>query len=417
MSVALLDINDCNLQLWGADSAVQSPGYALLEGKDYRFGTAARSSARLRPRDINNRFWWQLSTEPLQPALGPARHTADLVHAHLQQVHREAGQPAELLLACSGSMQREQLSLLLGIAQHCPFTAVGLVNRSALLGSLLGGRGRLFHLELQLHQALLTVLQDTGDEVSVQRSVPLPGCGLLQLQERLVEVAASAFIRQTRFDPRRQASTEQSLYDVLPTALQALASQPETNIEVSGYRARVSAADMTAAGQRLITAATDAMGAMQATDRIIADPLVALLPGLQDSFSQLSVADANALWLAAQQHGDHLVNREGSVSFVTHLPRLSGDDVQEHAPIEPAVLEPMPVARPSHLLSDASARPLVDGMQIDTGATLVERPAGWALQGKLTVNGAAATEGALLAVGDRIALSDGSEALLIEVQS
>ena len=84
MSVALLDINDCNLQLWGADSAVQSPGYALLEGKDYRFGTAARSSARLRPRDINNRFWWQLSTEPLQPALGPARHTADLVHAHLQ---------------------------------------------------------------------------------------------------------------------------------------------------------------------------------------------------------------------------------------------------------------------------------------------------------------------------------------------
>jgi hypothetical protein len=294
---------------------------------------------------------------------------------------------------------------------------VVLVNRSALLGSLLGGRGRLFHLELQLHQALLTVLQDSGDEVSVQRSVPLPGCGLLQLQERLVEVAASAFIRQTRFDPRRQASTEQSLYDVLPAALQSLASQPEANIEVSGYRARVSAADMTAAGQRLITAATEAMGAMQATDRIVADPLVALLPGLQDSFSQLSVADANALWLAAQQHGDHLVNREGPVSFVTHLPRLSGDDMPDHAPIEPAVLEPMPVARPSHLLSDATARPLVDGMRVTNGATIVERPSGWAIQGELTVNGVAAADGSLLAVGDRIALADESEGLLIEVQS
>ncbi|MDG2325106.1 MAG: hypothetical protein P8L70_00100, partial [Halioglobus sp.] len=146
MTVALLDTNDCVLQLWGAGPVQQSPGYALLEGKDYQFGNDARGSARLRPRDINSRYWWQLSVEPLQPALGPARHTADLVHAHLLQLHREAGQPKELLLACSGSMQREQLSLLLGIVQQCPFEVVGLVNRSALLGSLHGGPGRLFHL-------------------------------------------------------------------------------------------------------------------------------------------------------------------------------------------------------------------------------------------------------------------------------
>ena len=95
MSVPLLDANDCYLQLWGSGQSVQSPGYALLEDGEYRFGQAARGSARLRPRDINNRFWWQLNTEPLQPALGPARHTADLVHAHLQQIHREAGQPGD----------------------------------------------------------------------------------------------------------------------------------------------------------------------------------------------------------------------------------------------------------------------------------------------------------------------------------
>ena len=38
MTVALLDTNDCVLQLWGAGPVQQSPGYALLEGKDYQFG-------------------------------------------------------------------------------------------------------------------------------------------------------------------------------------------------------------------------------------------------------------------------------------------------------------------------------------------------------------------------------------------
>ena len=119
MAAAFLDINDCNLRLWHGDRKVQSPGYALLEGRDYRFGQEARGAARLQPRKVNTRYWWQLSTEALQPALGPARHTADLVHAHLLELHRQAGEPAQLQLAVSAGMSREQLSLLLGIAQQC----------------------------------------------------------------------------------------------------------------------------------------------------------------------------------------------------------------------------------------------------------------------------------------------------------
>ena len=215
MEPAFLDISDSNLQLWSGGQHLSSPGYALLAGQDYRFGREARSSARLEPRNINTRYWWQLSTEPLQPALGPARHTGDLVHAHLKQLHDEAGKPAELLLAAPGSMQRDQLSLLLGIVQQCPFDIVGLVHRSVALGSIFGGRDRLFHLEVQLHQSLVTELAVRDGEVSLARSTPLPGTGFLQLQERLVEIIAAGFIRQTRFDPRRKASTEQQLYDAL----------------------------------------------------------------------------------------------------------------------------------------------------------------------------------------------------------
>src|SRR5690606_27732174 len=113
----------------------------------------------------------------------------------------EANKPDELLLAVSGSMQHEQLALLLGIVQQCPFTAVGLVNRSVALGSLYGQGGRLFHLEIQLHQAVISELAERDNQMELQRTVPLPGCGLLQLQERLVELISAEFVRQPRFDP------------------------------------------------------------------------------------------------------------------------------------------------------------------------------------------------------------------------
>ena len=413
MTVPLLDINDCVLQLWGNGPVQQSPGYALLDGKNYRFGNSARGSARLRPRDINNRYWWQLSVEPLQPALGPARHTADLVHAHLKQIHTDAGAPAELLLACSGSMQREQLSLLLGIVQQCNFDAVGLVNRSALLGSLHGGPGRLFHLELQLHQALLTELAQNGDDMVVQRSVPLPGCGLLQLQERLVEVIASAFIRQTRFDPRRKADTEQQLYDGLPRALQQLASSGECNIEVNGYRARVVAADMASAGQRLFNAAAETMGSLSPADRLIVDPLVALLPDLANKLPEARVAAVDALWQASQQHGDELLNRGAPLSFINTLPCLAGDN----GPIEPQVLEPAApvVTHPTHLLAGTTARPLAAGMPLAPGLDLGRADDNWLLSGNGKLNGQALNDKQTLTAGDRIIAADGSEFLLIEV--
>ena len=295
MNITCLDICDSNLQLWHRDTHLQSPGYALLEGAEYRFGTAARAAARLQPRNINTRYWWQLSTETLQPALGPARHTADLVHAHLQVLHREAGQPQEILLAVSGSMQREQLALLLGIVQQCPFDAVGLVHRSVALGSLFGDAERVFHLEVQLHQALVSELRRVGGHMQLHHSTPLPGCGLLQLQERLVELIAGAFIRQTRFDPRRKAATEQQLYDALPAGLRALGSAVETNIEVNGYRARVGASELHSAAQHLFDSAGRATGALHSANRLVADPLVGLLPGLSQYFPDIELLSADSL--------------------------------------------------------------------------------------------------------------------------
>jgi len=419
MTIALLDINDSNLQLWHGGAHLQSPGYALLVDRQYRFGNPARAAARLQPRDINTRFWWQLSTETLQPALGPARHTGDLVHAQLQELHREGGQPQEVLLAVPGTMERGQLALLLGIVQQCPFSAVGLVNRSVVLGSVYGGADRLFHLEIQLHQAVISELARRDGQVELQRTVPLPGTGLLQLQERLVEIIATAFIRQTRFDPRRKAITEQQLYDSLPDALRALGRDSETNIEVNGYRARINRGELLSAGQRLFESARDAMGPLHPGDRLIADPLAGLLPGLTEQLPGLEVLAADSVRIALEKHVDLLVQREQALSFVTALPSLAPARTETG----PAVITPMPVtaAKPAatHLLEGHTARPLAaDGTSLGGGWALQRTATGWQLAGAgaaVLVNGSPGRVEQSLGGGDTIRIGDGAELQLIEV--
>jgi hypothetical protein len=420
MSIALLDISDSNLQLWSGEHHLRSPGYALHTGKEYLFGREARATARLEPRSINTRYWWQLSTEPLQPALGPARHTGDLVHGHLQQLHREAGKPAEMLLAVSGSMQREQLALLLGIAQQCPFDVVGLVNRSVALGSLYGGPGRLFHLEVQLHQAVISELAESGGQVEIERTVPLPGCGLLQLQERLVEIIATSFIRQTRFDPRRKAATEQQLYDALPDTLRVLQREGETNIELNGYRARVTLEELSGAGQRLFDGAPQTMGVLRPDDRVLVDPIAALLPGLSARFPQMQELDRHAMQTALEHHMALLVQRGQPLNFITTLPCMTQTITPQETPAPPAAVleEPAPPAA-THLLHGDRATPLLaSGTALGGGWELLAVERGWQLRGSGAtplVNDEDYRDGQLLGRGDRIAIGDQPALLLIEV--
>jgi hypothetical protein len=416
MSIGLLDLNDSNVQLWHQGALVQSPGYALLQDKAYLFGAPARAAARLQPRDINTRFWWQLSTEILQPALGPARHTGDLVHAHLKQLHTQANNPDELLLAVSGSMQHEQLALLLGIVEQCPFDAVGLVNRSVALGSLYSRGGRLFHLEIQLHQAVISQLAERDGQVELQRTVPLPGCGLLQLQERLVEVISAEFVRQTRFDPRRKAATEQQLYDELPAALRALHTSAETNLDINGYQARVGTEQLRVAGKRLFDSASDTIGILRPDDRVIADPLTALLPGLTSTFQQLDILKPDDMQRALQLHESRLVQRGQALSFFTALPCAPPASVATPPP------PPKPVSNATHLLTRHVAQPLLAaGTPLEDGCELYRTGEGWQLRGATsgaTVNGTPYQPGQVLVTGDTIVVGKaGAAAVLIEVRA
>ena len=421
---ALLDLNDTNLQLWHEGAVLQSPGYALLDGKQYTFGSTARSAARLRPRDINSRYWWQLNTEKLQPALGHARHAADLVHAHLLDIHAQGGKPDELILAVPGSMARDQLALLLGIIGQCPFNATGLVNRSVLLASAHAVdtpvSGNMAHLEIQLHQAVISQLAHSDGQIVLQHTTPLPGCGLLQLQERLIELIAADFVKQTRFDPRRKADSEQQLYDALPKVLQSLINNSETNVEVMGYRARINRAELRGACDLLFSRVTDTLGIAHPQDQIIIDPVAGLLPGLVEHFPQGTLIKNESLSDAFQYHRKFLLesksgDEDDTLPFLTSLPYKISSTSPTQTTSEPAqvVSEPAP-AKPdspaaTHLLVGAVARALLpSGTPVRHNLELLRQDGSWVLRGSVnaSVNGAGYSPARPLVCGDRISCAE-----------
>jgi len=420
---ALLDILDSELRLWHDGRAVRSPGYALLDGDSYRYGEDARSNARRQPRNVNTRYWWQLGTRPLQPALGPARHTADLVHGHLLALHEEAGRPDELVLAAPASLHKEQLSLLLGIIRACPFDAVGIANRSLLVAAAHGASGPVCHLELQLHQALLTRLAVEENELRVSGEQVLTGCGLLALQESLVEAIARSFIENTRFDPRRQAETEQQLYDSLGGALATLRDADDTTLEVGGYRSRIGYDALREAGRRLHDGVARELGRNGDAPLLLVDPLADLLPGFTQGFPGARVASSRDLPEALAAHGDRIVQPGEALHLVRALPaaaKATGTAADRPADRPPAAApesgsdraesRPAPAGpEPTHLLEGGRAHPLAYNMPLADGWSLVHGDGGWRLapgRGTATVNDGP-WNGAALTAGDRVAVGGG----------
>lgn len=429
--MALLDTRDVELCLWQDGGAIRSPGFVLLDGSEYRFGEDALANARLRPRDVNNRYWWQLSTQPLKPSLGPARHSADLVHAHLRDLHTKAGAPQALALAVPDSMPREQLSLLLGIVQACEFKAVGLVSRSVLLASAAAVESHCLHLELQLHQGVLNEVGRENGEFRLLRSTPLPACGLLALQERCVSAIAGSFIQQTRFDPRRSAASEQALYNQLPDILSTLATRGECSVDIEGNRARVVASSMESVAERLREAIAKALNGRSVP--VLVDPQLQRLASASTLPGDLVVLDEEALWQAYRHH-EAVIHSEGSdLHLVDRLPATAASDrpapditsdIAEAPKPQVAVTpkESSPQAAPNHgaathvLLGTRAMR--LQGERVVLGGDYCLERTGqyWTLSGDgALVNGLPGSPGQVLALGDTLSLGSVGHGRLIEV--
>ncbi len=272
--INILDINDAQLFMATATELNRSYGVAFWDGRQYRFGHSAVSELRRKPLETKSDFWISLNTQPLSPPFGTARHSADLVYSHLKELLGASDGLDDLVIVTPANVGDDQLSLLLGILQSLSINISAVIDRSLIATH--SGDGRSVHIETQWRQLLITEVIESNGDRSVTEVKPLPGLGLLDCYEQILERCADRCVDQTRFDPRRSADSEQELWNAVPDILAALQSSPKHTVSLGQYQFTVSLNDITPVGLRLMTE-IDRVSSTK--DRWFDEPLLAI-PGV-----------------------------------------------------------------------------------------------------------------------------------------
>lgn len=368
MSIGIIELNDAGLRVSNMEHPEEvlheSPGLALLESDgNLLLGDAALAQTRLHPLHSNSFFWHRLSTEPLPFQNASYRHHADLAYSQLLTLHQFIPQCDRIVFALPPTYTREQMALLLGIVDQCPFKAAGLIDSTVAASSALVERHKSFHLDIQLHQCVITEMELANQQLTSTRVEILSGLGLLALWDRWAKAIADQFIDQCRFDPLHNARGEQSLYDQLPYWMAAYSDNDEQVMEVSGKSIRLSRAAFIQAVKPLYEQISKRVQQLADTDsQILIGDRLAKLPAFNEMFRQfglMSRLPANAIFRNIHQHQNHIIQHDGALRFIRAVPAeaASSVDPQQSAAAE---AEPASVPTALHLLVGHRAYP-VDG--------------------------------------------------------
>ncbi|HEX7114636.1 MAG TPA: FHA domain-containing protein [Steroidobacter sp.] len=387
LSVELIDsgITLARRQGEAGEVLLEAPGMALLEEEATLTGHEAASRVRLKPLLAHTNFWRGISTEPLTRPSRLVRTSADIAYAQLESIlSAYKAQEEGVLLAVPAGYSREQLGLLLGVAQETGVSVLGLVDAALAACSLEPAPARILHLDLELGQALLTILEYTGGERSgLKRSsyeIALRH-GVLAMQQTLMQFIADHFVRRTRFDPLHEAHTEQRLVDQLPGWLKELESNERITLSMQlserlleielDREAFISALEPHYAEvQRLVQGAR--VAGMPIELRV--SHRVASMPGLLERLRSLRDCEVRVLApgsaaLGALQYEAAIRRPPDSLALVYQLPIPRADSSGE----TDARIEATPASlRPTHVLFQGRAwriteEPLVIGWSVPEG--------------------------------------------------
>ena len=130
MSTLAIDINDAELVVADQTGVIATePGYAALIGDSIVAGPEAYAQVRLKPRQTSNRYWDELSVESGSEGIDDVDSSAELAFAQLDSLwKRFGGAHEDAILVVPGHYTREQLGLLLGLAQECEMPVRAMIN-------------------------------------------------------------------------------------------------------------------------------------------------------------------------------------------------------------------------------------------------------------------------------------------------
>ncbi len=233
MSALAIEINDSGLVVADAERVLAvEPGYALVERGNITTGAEAYRQARLKPRQVSNRYWSSLSLDPDSAGLDGVGNAAELAYAQLSDLWKRFGGAGPVVFVVPGYYSREQLGLLVGLAEECGVPVAGLVDAAAAASARPYPERQLVYVDAGLHRVSLTLV-DQADEAIAAAEQGLANTGLAQANDMLARFIAERFVLATRFDPFHDARSEQALYDGLPGWLRALHDAEKVDVEIT----------------------------------------------------------------------------------------------------------------------------------------------------------------------------------------
>lgn len=377
----------------GSDILAEAPGVAVIDDEATLTGADAERRLRLKPLFAQTNYWRSLGVEPLTRPSRLVRTTADIAFAQansLLAAFKAEGE--QVLLAVPAGYNREQLGLLLGVIGETGVPVAGLVDAALAACSLEPAPARVLHLELELHHALLTVLEHSGSAqgggLKRSRYELALRHGVLGLQQTWMQFIAEQFVRKTRFDPLHDASTEQRLLDQLPGWLQKLNEADRITLAVEfGERAL----EIELEREQFIAAAEAHYGELVRLvqgARVAGMPIelrisrrTAALPGLHDRFRALRDCTIQAMphgapALGALLYEEAIRRPADALALVYQLPTPRAAATDDAADLESTP----PQLRPTHVLLQGRAwkvteEPLVIGWSVDSGRRALILPA------------------------------------------
>lgn len=305
MTQALLYLNDFHVQLLHQQQSLLSESaLAYIDQGKVITGEPARAQVKLEPTRISSQHWRQLNQAPLSPARKGFRHHADIAYHQLSQWLSQANFQGPITVASSLLYNTEQQALLAGIINATGCSLQAMVHPALLqtAGFIERSQGaddnRIFHLELCLHDAILTELSVHEGSINLLRQIPMADQGYAPLLNRWQLLLAKECVRQTRYDPLHSAAADQRLYDQIPTTLQQHGQL--TQLDIDDHHIKLDSEWLSS----ILAPLKKRVQAEVADHRLLISPLAAALPlsigtelladDLNSGFSRLLPVISNA---------------------------------------------------------------------------------------------------------------------------
>lgn len=360
MTLTVVELNDRAIKV-GNDAGIiaRSPGFALADGKIVHLGTEAEQQARLKPTQSYNKYWSELSMEPLTHG-NNFRHHADIAHAHLQHLAEIGGIDGEVIFAVPGNFSRQQLAILLGLVQHSPMQTVGVVDAAVAAAMQSEPAMTTLVADIQLHQVVLSKLSMASDQLTTDSVIQVPGVGSQHFMNLMMQLATGLFIQQCRFNPQHNAESEQQLYNALPAWLAQHEQDGNLILELQSgsttHTAKMPRESLVANLNGYYKKILEQLLALagSANTRLVLSAEMAELPGFLatlEAFADKHVLGADAVIVGSLMHQQHIVAGDSGLHLVQSLPLATGASAK-------TILSE--VEKPTHVLYRHRAIPLRD---------------------------------------------------------